>query len=112
MMQHDWPGNVRELRNYVERSIVLDDAPPPAMRTTRSGTMPAFRRTGDEKPSEPPPAATPASTPPEIDRSIPFRLAKERAIEKFERERRLPITGQASDRVVRELASMTGRPLE
>jgi peptidoglycan hydrolase-like protein with peptidoglycan-binding domain len=34
------------------------------------------------------------------------------AIEKFERERRLPITGQASDRVVRELAAMTGRPLE
>lgn len=34
------------------------------------------------------------------------------AIEKFERERRLPITGQPSDRVVRELAAMTGRPLE
>ena len=34
------------------------------------------------------------------------------AIEKFERERRLPITGQASDRLVRELAAMTGRPLE
>jgi peptidoglycan hydrolase-like protein with peptidoglycan-binding domain len=34
------------------------------------------------------------------------------AIEKFERERKLPITGQASDRVVRELAAMTGRPLE
>ena len=34
------------------------------------------------------------------------------AIEKFERERRLPITGQASDRVTRELAAMTGRPLE
>jgi len=34
------------------------------------------------------------------------------AIEKFERERKLPITGQASERVVRELAAMTGRPLE
>jgi peptidoglycan hydrolase-like protein with peptidoglycan-binding domain len=34
------------------------------------------------------------------------------AIEKFERERKLPITGQASDRVMRELAAMTGRPLE
>ncbi len=34
------------------------------------------------------------------------------AIERFERERRLPITGQASDRVARELAAMTGRPLE
>ncbi|MGH6726786.1 MAG: peptidoglycan-binding domain-containing protein [Pseudolabrys sp.] len=34
------------------------------------------------------------------------------AIEKFERERRLPVTGQISDRLVRELAAMTGRPLE
>ena len=34
------------------------------------------------------------------------------AIEKFERDHRLPITGQISDRFVRELAGMTGRPLE
>jgi peptidoglycan hydrolase-like protein with peptidoglycan-binding domain len=34
------------------------------------------------------------------------------AIERFEHERKLPITGQASDRVVRELAAITGRPLE
>jgi peptidoglycan hydrolase-like protein with peptidoglycan-binding domain len=34
------------------------------------------------------------------------------AIEKFERERKLPITGQVSDRVTRELAAITGRPLD
>src|SRR5262249_33629538 len=34
------------------------------------------------------------------------------AIEKFERDRKLPITGQVSDRLVRELAALTGRPLE
>ena len=34
------------------------------------------------------------------------------AIEKFERERRLPVTGQVSDGLMRELAAMTGRPLE
>lgn len=34
------------------------------------------------------------------------------AIEKFERERKLPVTGMISDRLVRELAAMTGRPLE
>lgn len=34
------------------------------------------------------------------------------AIEKFERDRRLPVTGDISDTVVRELAAMTGRPLE
>jgi len=34
------------------------------------------------------------------------------AIERFERERGLPITGQPSDRVIRELAAVTGRPLD
>ena len=34
------------------------------------------------------------------------------AIERFERERKLPVTGQPSDRVTRELTAMTGRPLE
>ena len=34
------------------------------------------------------------------------------AIEKFERDRRHPVTGQISDQLVRELAAMTGRPLE
>ena len=34
------------------------------------------------------------------------------AIEKFERDRKLPVTGQLSDRLVRELAATTGRPLE
>jgi hypothetical protein len=34
------------------------------------------------------------------------------AIQKFERDRKLPITGQMSDRLVRELAAMTGKPIE
>jgi peptidoglycan hydrolase-like protein with peptidoglycan-binding domain len=34
------------------------------------------------------------------------------AIEKFERERKLPVTGQISDRLARELSAITGRPLE
>ena len=34
------------------------------------------------------------------------------AIEKFQRDRRLPVDGKISDRFVRELAAMTGRPLE
>lgn len=34
------------------------------------------------------------------------------AIQKFERERKLPVTGQISDRVVRELTTVTGRPIE
>ncbi len=34
------------------------------------------------------------------------------AIAKFERERKLPVTGQVSDRLVRELAAVIGHPIE
>ena len=34
------------------------------------------------------------------------------AVEKFERDHRMPVTGQITDHFVRELAGMTGRPLE
>ncbi len=34
------------------------------------------------------------------------------AISKFEKERKLPVTGQVSDRLVRELSAVTGRPIE
>jgi len=63
MERHDWPGNVRELRNYVERSVVLEKASP-TLRTTSmaSGT------------------GTPA-----IDIGTPFRLAKDAAVDAFER---------------------------
>lgn len=41
-----------------------------------------------------------------------FDDATKAAIEKFERERKLPVRGQISDRLIRELAAVTGRPLE
>lgn len=34
------------------------------------------------------------------------------AIEKFERERRLPVTGEVSERLMRELAILVGHPLQ
>ncbi len=34
------------------------------------------------------------------------------AIQKFEREHKMPVTGQMSDRLVRELSAVTGRPLD
>lgn len=34
------------------------------------------------------------------------------AISKFERDRKLPVTGQMSDRLVRELTAMVGHPIE
>jgi peptidoglycan hydrolase-like protein with peptidoglycan-binding domain len=34
------------------------------------------------------------------------------AIQKFERERKMPVTGQMSDRLVRELIMVIGRPID
>ena len=34
------------------------------------------------------------------------------AIEKFQRERKLPVTGEVSDRLIGELAAMAGHPLQ
>jgi peptidoglycan hydrolase-like protein with peptidoglycan-binding domain len=48
----------------------------------------------------------------QIKPSGQFDPATKAAIEKFERDRKLPVTGQISDRLVRDLAATTGRPLE
>jgi len=41
-----------------------------------------------------------------------FGAETQAAIQKFERERKLPVTGQISDRLVRELAAATGHPVD
>jgi transcriptional regulator with GAF, ATPase, and Fis domain len=64
MARHDWPGNVRELRNYVERSVVLQKAGP------------AIRRT---------PSGVPLGAAPAVDIGVPFKIAKDAAIDVFER---------------------------
>ena len=62
MARHDWPGNVRELRNYVERSVVLQKAGPAIRRSL---------------------VATAGSAAADI--SVPFKIAKDCAIDTFER---------------------------
>ncbi len=66
MQRHDWPGNVRELRNYVERSVVLEQAAPASERRERVST---------------PVKAAAAKT----DLSVPFKVAKEQVISEFEK---------------------------
>jgi peptidoglycan hydrolase-like protein with peptidoglycan-binding domain len=34
------------------------------------------------------------------------------AIQKFERDRKMPVTGQLSDKLIRDLTVLTGRPIE
>jgi len=60
LAEHDWPGNVRELRNYVERTVVLQEPQP----TSRRGV------------------GTPT---PGVDARVPFKIAKDAAVDAFER---------------------------
>lgn len=69
MRAHDWPGNVRELRNFVERTVVLDQVAPASQRQS----------------SLPPPTAGVAQPSPGVDLNVPFRVAKEDVVAEFER---------------------------
>ncbi len=74
MRHHEWPGNVRELRNYVERSVVMDQAAPASKRRSTVSLLPP----------------SPGSRPPErsltLDLDVPFRVAKEDVVAEFERQ--------------------------
>jgi DNA-binding NtrC family response regulator len=61
---HDWPGNVRELRNYVERTVVLQTASPTSRKSA---------------------ASSPQLGTQSVDIRIPFKLAKDSAVDTFER---------------------------
>ena len=75
MLRHDWPGNVRELRNYVERAVVLDHAPPASERGTTTSFPP------EEAATTPGLGAAPHLT----DIDVPFKSAKDAVIGEFER---------------------------
>jgi DNA-binding NtrC family response regulator len=61
LTQHDWPGNVRELRAAVERAVLLGD--PGVWQGIASD-----------------------SPPPANEENVSFRVAKERAVARWERE--------------------------
>jgi DNA-binding NtrC family response regulator len=75
MSQHDWPGNVRELRNYVERSVVLEQAAPTSERPSAYSIVPP--------PMTQPMPAGPSEPAPDLEKS--FKLAKDEVISDFER---------------------------
>jgi DNA-binding NtrC family response regulator len=63
-----WPGNVRELRNAVERAVLLG-FPPSGLQL-----------------SEPPSSRYPQAGSAEFDPSLPFRIAKEKAVAAWEQQ--------------------------
>ncbi|MFL5349003.1 MAG: sigma 54-interacting transcriptional regulator [Hyalangium sp.] len=69
LAQYPWPGNVRELRNVVERVVNLGEEALPEMAPT---------------PVDKPRPAAAAAVAPELE--LPFKEAKERLIEGFERD--------------------------
>ncbi len=86
---HDWPGNVRELKNQVERTVVLREAAAPRRRI--SGTRTSVRptpamgvRVSEERVAEEAPSR-PDTRELRVDVSQSFRVAKEQAVQEFER---------------------------
>ena len=74
LARHEWPGNVRELRNYVERSIVL--------QTARMSLPPSMGAAGVHLGAGAGAGATARSG--EVDVSVPFKVAKDALIDRFE----------------------------
>jgi len=112
----------------VERSVELKPADPLGNLVKATNAAPVAPSAALR-----PPAPIPASSRPEL--SGPRRVAAvqrvlteygygqlkptgavgadtQAAIVKFERERKLPVTGQVSDRLVRELAAVIGHPID
>ena len=78
LKRHRWPGNVRELKNFIERAVLL--AQGDTIETK-------FLNTGDLRRPEEAPAQESASPMAQfaIDESLPFKDAKNRLIEEFEK---------------------------
>lgn len=108
------------MSNFVTKTVA---PPPPAAQPTAAASSTAIVR-----PPAPVPVATPQTAAGRKIAAVQRTLTEygygqlkptgligadtQAAITKFERDRKLPVTGQMSDRLVKELSSMTGRPID
>jgi len=78
LKRHRWPGNVRELKNFVERAVLLTQGDKIETR---------FLDVEEPTPSDPEVAKQSASSMADlaINENLPFKDAKNRLIEEFER---------------------------
>ena len=93
---HPWPGNVRELKNYVERAVLLSDH---GRLETRHLSLGGLREVAERE--------VPRGGVLPVDYELPFKDAKARLVDQFERAywtRRLA----ASDGNVSEAARQAG----
>jgi DNA-binding NtrC family response regulator len=77
--KHGWPGNVAELRNFIDRAVALASAD--AAAEARFLGVPAIAESGDE----PERAVDALMRATGVDVSIPFKDAKGRLVDAFER---------------------------
>ncbi len=108
-------------RSTVHAPTAPAAAPPAAAATT---PLPPPRPTAAHRPAPAPKPGAPAKRVLAVQRALAdygygqltpngvLGAETKSAIERFERERKLPITGQISERLTRELAAVTGRPLD
>jgi DNA-binding NtrC family response regulator len=84
LMRRDWPGNVRELRSAVERAVLLGD--PGGLDATGDHTpVPVPAAPGARAPSLSPEMLMDAGFADEAAAQPAFRVAKERAVARWER---------------------------
>ncbi len=76
-----WPGNVRELKNFVERAILLADEGRIDTRFIGAEQAAELRRA----PAPPPTPETTSTGALHVDYTIPYKDAKDRLTEEFER---------------------------
>ena len=100
LKRHRWPGNVRELKNFVERAVLLTQGDQIETR---------FLDIDDPTPSEPEVAKQSASSMADlaIRENLPFKDAKNRLIEEFERTYWRELLGR-TDGNVSEAARIAG----
>jgi DNA-binding NtrC family response regulator len=76
LKRHPWPGNVRELKNYVERAVLLSDE---GRLETRHLPIRGLDASGED-------GGQAQGSELSVDLALPFKDAKARLVESFERQ--------------------------
>ena len=80
LKRHSWPGNVRELKNFIERAVLLAQGDTIETKFLNTGDL----RRSEENAQKAGEAAAPMAQS-AIEENLPFKEAKNRLIEEFEK---------------------------
>ncbi len=91
LQRHAWPGNVRELKNFIERAVLLADDGPIDTRFIGGDVAAGLRRVSPDAALDSAdhavsvPGANTSTGAITVDYKLPFKDAKNRLIDEFER---------------------------